>query len=782
VDKYTLEVPVGNGSFRVETGLIANQAGGAVMVYCEGLALLCAATTSKEPRPGIDFFPLTCDYEERFYAAGKFPGGFIKREGRPSDNSILISRRIDRPIRPMFPDEFRNDVQIIVTAMSQDNIQVPDVYAINGASAALCVSNVPWPKPIAAVRIGYINGQFVVNPTFEQLEASDLNLLVAGTKDRVNMIEDESNELPEETILEAMALAMDELRKILSSFDKLVADRAKPKVEAVAPEELSEEMKAKVAAIAQPKIEAIIPADDKVDLFSSLSKMQAEVWEAIKGEHPDESEKLVKGWAHKLTKKYMRKKAMEGVRVDGRDFETVRPLSGALDLLPRVHGNAMFKRGMTQVLSSATLGSSADRQKIDTVNFDEDKRYSHHYNFPPYSVGEVRPLRGASRRDIGHGALAEKAIVPVLPSEEEFPYTIRVVSEVTESDASSSMAATCGSSMALMAAGVPIKRHVAGVSIGLVTEGDNYNTLMDLMGFEDFNGDMDFKVAGSSEGITAIQLDVKIEGLTLQMIKETLEKAKRGRMTVLEQMNSIISEPRSSLSPYAPLLDTIMIPVDTIGMVIGPSGKNIKKIVAETGCQIDIDDDGRVFISGTDPDGMAKAKSIIRGITGDIKPGEEFLGKVVRIMPFGAFIELVPGKDGLLHISNVAAEPIRAVEDVLQIGDEVPVVVRDLEQEGKINLLRTDIDYSNRATDSRGGGGGGRGGYGGDRGGRGPGGGGGYGGGRGGGGYGGGGGDRGGRGGGGYGGGGGDRGGRPGGGGHSGGGDRGGGGGYGDRR
>jgi len=720
-EKHVFNVPCGDSSFQVESGLIAKQAGGAVMLYKEGLTLICAATGAREPRPGVDFFPLTVDYEERFYAAGKFPGGFIKREGRPSEQAILISRRIDRPIRPLFPDDFHNEVQIIVTAMSQDNVNVPDPYAITGASMAIAISNIPYPKPIAAVRIGLIDGQYIVNPTFEQLGVSSLNLLVAGTKDRINMIEDESNELSEEVILEGLTLAHEAIKKIIAVIEQMASQIGKPKMGYTQVPSLSDELKAKVKAVAQSGVEAIVPNTGKVGLFDELRDLQASTWEKISAEQPDADEKLVKSYVYKLTKAYMRKKTLEGVRVDGRDFVTVRPLDGALDLLPRVHGSAMFQRGSTQVISAVTLGSGGDRQKIDTVNLDETKRYTHHYNFPPYSVGEVRMMRGASRRDIGHGALAEKAVVPVLPSEEEFPYTIRVVSEVTESDASSSMASTCGSSLSLMAAGVPIKRHVGGVSIGLVTEGEEYRLLMDLLGFEDFNGDMDFKVAGSRMGITAIQLDVKIEGLTMQMIKETLALAKTGRYTVIDQMEKVIAEPRASLSPYAPLLEIIQIQVDQIGMVIGPSGKNIKKIIAETECQIDIDDDGRVFISGANEENIGRAKAIIRAMTGSLEEGEEFQGKVVRIMPFGAFIELVPGRDGLLHISNIAERPIQNVEDILEIGDIVPVKIREIDDQGKINLLRTDITYpEGHRGAQRSGGGGGGGGYrggGGDRGG-----------------------------------------------------------------
>jgi polyribonucleotide nucleotidyltransferase len=724
VEKYTIDFTFGEEEFRIETGQVATQAGGSVMVFKEGLALLCCATMTREPREGIDFFPLMCDYEERFYAAGKFPGGFIKREGRPSDTAVLISRRIDRPIRPMFPDDFHNEVQIIVTALSQDNVQVPDVYAINGASCALAISNIPWPNPIAAVRIGYLGGEYIINPTFPELEESSLNLLVAGTRERVNMIEDESKELPVEVVMEGIRIAHQHIVQIIDKIEALARDRAKPKSEYTPKPELEEALAAKVAAFAQPKIEQIIPADSKQDLFGSIAMLKKEVSAKMIEDDPELEAKPIENYVGKLIKKYARKLTLQGVRVDKRGFDEIRPITGAVDLLPRVHGSALFTRGQTQVLSSVTLGSGADRQRIDTVNFDEVKRYVHHYNFPPYSVGEVRFMRGAGRREIGHGALAEKAIVPVLPGEDDFAYSMRVVSEVTESNASSSMASTCGSSLALMAAGVPLKRHVGGISIGLVTAEDgSYKLLMDLSGFEDFNGDMDFKVAGTTVGVTAIQLDVKIDGLTLPMIEEIMAKAQTGYLTVIEQMNEILSEPRQEISPYAPMLMLMQIDVDQIGMVIGPSGKNIKKIIADTGAQIDIDEDGKVYICGTEQEGVKRAAGIIKAMTSDLEVGDEYNGRVVRIMNFGAFIELVPGRDGLLHIKDIAERRIERVEDVLEIGDFVPVKIEEIDSQGKINLLRTDISYENRPPreDRRSGGGGygGGGGRGGDRGGRG---------------------------------------------------------------
>lgn len=717
--KFEKSFELGGKQINLQNGIIARQAGGAIMLNVDGLTLLCCATCSREPREGIDFFPLMCDYEERFYAAGKFPGGFIKREGRPSDTAVLTCRKIDRTIRPVFPDDFKNEVQVIITALSQDNETVPDTYAILGASFALAISNVPYPLPIAAVRIGRDNdGNYIINPTFAELEVSDLNLIVSGTKDRVNMIEDESKEISVSVMADAISFAHDEVKKLCAVIQGLQDEIGKQKMDYPVAAELEDDVKDSIKAIAQPLIEAAIPADGKEDLFAKLDEIKKTTFEQLTEAFPEADVKQVKGYVGKLVKLYAREKTMQGVRIDGRGFGQIRDLHGLVNFLPRVHGSAMFTRGQTQVISCVTLGSGRDRQRIDTVNFEGLKRYVHHYNFPPYSVGEVRFMRGAGRREIGHGYLAEKAIEPVLPNEEDFAYSIRVVSETTESNASSSMAATCGSTMALMAAGVPLKRMVGGIGIGVVTEGDDYKLLMDLSGFEDFNGDMDFKVTGTSEGITAIQLDVKIEGLTMQMVQETLKMAEEGYLDVIESMKKVIAEPATEISQYAPLLQLVQIDIDQIGTLIGPSGKTIKKICADTGAEIDIDEDGKVYVSGTDHDGVKKALSIIRAMTTAIEEGNEFNGTVVRIMPFGAFIELVPGRDGLLHISNIAEHRIDRVEDVLDLGDTVPVKVREVDEQGKINLIRTDIaPPPPRRDGGRGGRDGGRGGRDGGRGG-----------------------------------------------------------------
>ncbi len=751
-----MDLSQGSDSFSIESGVIAKQAGGAVLLRHGDFVLLCCVTASREPREGIDFFPLMVDYEEKFYAAGKFPGGFIKREARPSEQAVLLSRKIDRTIRPMFPDDYHNDVQIVVTAMSQDNETVPDVYAINGSSIALAISNIPYDNPIAACRIGRINGDFIINPTFEQMEESDLDLLVSGTKNRINMIEDESKEVPVAVVGEAVELAFKHLSELATKIAEISKEYSREKASYTAKPEIDSALAAKIEAFANPKIKELIPADGKEDLFGKLSALKNEVAEHILAGDPEADKGMVKNYVGKLVKKQARAMTMQGTRIDHRAPGDIRPIECMVDLLPRVHGSSLFTRGQTQVFSALTLGSGGDRQRIDTVNFDASKRYMHHYNFPAYSVGETRPNRGPGRRDIGHGVLAEKAVLPVIPAEDDFPYTIRLVSETTESNASSSMAATCASTLSLMAAGVPITRPVGGISIGLVTDGDDYRLLMDLSGFEDFNGDMDFKVTGTREGITAIQLDVKIEGLTVAMAKETLELAYKGYVDVIEQMEAVISEPRKTISQYAPMLEMLQIDVDQIGLVIGPSGKNIKKIVSETGAEVDIDDEGRVFVTGTDHEGVQRALSIIRAMTTTVKQGDEFKGAVVRLMPFAAFVELVPGRDGFLHVSKVADHRVENIEDELKIGDIIPVKIEEIDEAGKISLIRTDVEYTQRDRGGRGGGGGDRGGRGGgDRGGRG--GGGGYGGDRGGRG----GGDRGGRGGGGGYGGGGDRGGRP---------------------
>ncbi len=703
------EIPVGDKHFRVESGHVAAQANASLMMYYGEVALLCAATMGKKPRDGIDFFPLMVDYEEKMYAAGKFPGGFMKREGRPSEKAILTSRMIDRPIRPRFPEGMRHDVQIVVTALSADGEHTADVAAINGASLALHISDIPYDKPIAAVRVGYINRKFLANPTASQLKESPIELLVAGTVDRVNMIEDESDEVPEEMIYDGIEFAMNEIRGIIGHFDKIREEIGKPKkvlpVNGAEKSDFAEEL----CKYAEPKIKEIIPAKGKVDLWDSIDKLAEDcLAHFTEGLAEGEDAPPVEYELKKLIKEYARKLTIEkGIRVDGRKLVEVRPIEADVHFLPHVHGSAMFKRGQTQVISCVTLGTYADQQKIDIMESDDLKRYVHHYNFPPYSVGEVKPLRGASRRDIGHGALAEKALVRMIPPEEEYPYSIRVVSEVVESNASSSMASVCGSTMALLDAGVPLKEMVGGVSIGLVVENEKYALLRDLSGFEDFNGDMDFKVAGTDNGITAIQLDVKIEGLTLDMVKDTLEEARQGRLHILGLMRQVISEPKKDdeLCPYIPILEIVTINTEKIGAVIGPSGKMVKKISADFEVQVDIDEEGHVFILGQDRSLVREAVGFIKALTTDIEEGMAFDGRVVRITEFGAFLELTPGKDGLLHISQIANHRVERVEDELKMGDVVPVMVKHIDDQGKIDLVRTDVHVERERRPPRPGGG-----------------------------------------------------------------------------
>lgn len=698
MSKFTYDIPIGDEVFHIEAGHVALQANASLMLHYDEVVLLCCATMSKKPREGIDFFPLMCDYEEKMYASGKFPGGFMKREGRPSERATLTSRMIDRPIRPRFPEGMRNEVQLVVTALSADCEHTADVAAVNGASLALHISDIPYDKPIAAVRVGIIEGEYVINPTHSKLKESPLDLFVAGTADRINMIEDESDEVRESVLIEAIAIAHEEIKAILVHFEKIREEIGKEKFVFEVPADELADFRAKLREYALPKIKEVIPTDGKVDLFHKIDALVEEALEHFAEEATDGEEPLpVKKEMKKLIKEYARKVTLEErVRVDGRRPEDVREIEADVHFLPRTHGSAMFKRGQTQVISCVTLGTLADQQKIDVMDNEGSKRYVHHYNFPPYSVGEVRFMRGPGRRDIGHGILAEKALVRMIPDAEEYPYSIRVVSEVIESNASSSMASVCGSTLALLDAGVPIKTMVAGVSIGLITDGDEWVLLRDLSGYEDFNGDMDFKIAGTDRGVNAIQLDVKIEGVTLEMIEATFEEARLGRLQILEDMRKVLDGPReaSELSAYIPVLELVKVDQTKIGMVIGPSGKTIKKLSADFDVQVDINDEGLVYILGTNRGAVSEAAETVRAMTLEIKEGMEFEGKVVRITDFGAFLELTPGTDGLLHISQIADRRIDRVDDVLKLGDKVPVCVNRIDDAGKIDLVRTDIEVS----------------------------------------------------------------------------------------
>lgn len=681
----SFEMQLGGRTFTVETGKMAKQANGAVLVRYGETVVLVTATASDEPREGVDFFPLTVDYEEKMYAVGKIPGGFIKREGRPGESAILCSRLIDRPIRPLFPEGYRNDVQIVATVLSVEHDNAPEIAAMIGASCALTVSDIPFLGPIAGVRVGRINGEFVINPTVEQREESDLNLTIAGSRDAVMMVEAGANELPEEVILEAILFGHEEIKKIVAFQDELQKACGKEKREVklfAVPEELEQAIR----AYATENLDKAVRNPDKLARDEHISAVKAEALEHFLELYPD-AIKEIPYMLHKIVKEIVRKMiTKEKIRPDGREVEEVRPVSCEVGLLPRPHGSGLFTRGQTQVLTVTTLGSLGDEQVLDGLGVETSKHYIHQYNFPGYSVGEARPVRGPGRREIGHGALAERALVPVIPSVEEFPYTIRMVSEILESNGSSSMGSVCGSTLSLMHAGVPIKRPVSGVAMGLVKDGDDYTILTDIQGMEDALGDMDFKVAGTTEGVTAIQMDIKIKGISREILSAALAQAKRGRAFILGKMLECIAEPNAELSQYAPRVTTMQIKPDKIREVIGPGGKVIKKIIEECGVQIDIDDDGTVRISATSVDASAAAVAAIEEIVREVEVGQIYKGKVTRIMAFGAFLELLPGREGLCHISQLSNKRVEKVEDVVSVGDELEVKVTEIDQKGRVNL------------------------------------------------------------------------------------------------
>ncbi len=691
---YSMELA--GRTLTLETGKMAGLANGSVLVRYGDTAVIVNVTASKKPREGIDFFPLSVDYEERLYSVGKIPGSFLKREGKPSDKAILVSRAIDRPIRPLFPKDLRNDVCVNAMVLSVDPDCSPEVAAQIGTSAALSISDIPFNGPTAAVSVGYVDGQIVINPTLEQREKNRLNLTVAGTKEKVSMIEAGADEIPEDVMLEAIIKGHEQIKKIAEFIEEIQKEIGKPKFEyesCAVPEDLFNE----IYNFASVKMCDAVQEKDKDTRDNNVAELQAEIEEFLKANHTEEEFETIKPLigesVYKLEKKTVRHLILEeNKRVDGRAIDEIRPLSCEIDLLPRAHGSALFTRGQTQVLSVTTLGTIGDEQELDGLDEEESKRYIHHYNFPPYSVGEARPSRGPGRREIGHGALAERALAPVIPSEAEFPYTIRVVSEVLSSNGSTSQGSICGSTLSLMAAGVPIKEPVAGISTGLVTDDNNrdrYIMLTDIQGLEDFFGDMDFKVAGTKNGITAIQVDIKIDGLTYDIIKEAFERTRIARMYILnEVMLKAISKPRTEISKYAPKIITMEIDPDKIKDVIGSGGKVINKIIADTGVKIDIEDDGRVFIAGQDSEMANRAKEIIEAITMDLEVGKTYVGKVVRIMNFGAFVEIAPGKEGMIHISKLAKERVEKVEDIVKIGDTVAVKVIEIDDQGRVNLMR----------------------------------------------------------------------------------------------
>ena len=673
----------------IETGRMAKQAGGAALVQFGETVVLVTATASSSPREGIDFFPLTCDYQEKTFAAGKIPGGFFKREGRPAEKEILTSRLIDRPVRPLFPKGFRCETQIIATVLSHDKENDPDVLSIVGASTALVLSDVPWLGPIAAVRVGRIGGRFVVNPMTSQLAESDLNLIVAGSRDAIVMVEGGASMLPDQVLLEALFAAHEALQPLIALQEQLQRQVGKPK-RTVAEAKTDGALEQQVRQLALPKLRAALATSVKQDRYAALDAARQDVVSAVANGSPERA-KEVGDVFDRLTRDVVRETIVhERRRIDGRGLADIRPISCEVEVLPRTHGSALFTRGETQALVVTTLGTSSDEQKIDALIGETYKKFMLHYNFPPFSTGEVKFLRGPGRREVGHGALAERALTPVLPGEEEFPYTIRIVSEVLESNGSSSMATVCGGSLSLMAAGVPVKAPVAGVAMGLIKEGDEVRVLSDILGDEDHLGDMDFKVAGTEQGVTAVQMDIKIGGVTRAVMQQALEEARTARLHILGVMSRTLARPHSELSMYAPRIITLHIKPDRIRDLIGPGGKVIRGITEETGVKIDVEDDGTVYVASADGTSMQIAIDKIRAVTAEAEVGKVYRGTVRKIVDFGAFVEIFPGTDGLVHISQLAHERVRKVSDVLKEGDVIDVKVLEVDKSGKIRLSRKE--------------------------------------------------------------------------------------------
>ncbi len=690
-----VEVEVAGRVLSIETGELARQASGAVVVRYGDTFILVTATMSTALREGIDFLPLTCDYEEKMFAAGKIPGGFFKREGRPGERATLSARLMDRSLRPLFPKGFRNEVQVIATVLSTDQDNTPDILAVTGAGAALAISEIPFGGPVAAVRIGLVDDRLVINPPLRDLDEkhSGLDLVVAGTKDAITMVEAGARDVPEDRLLEALDLAHTEIRRIIEVIEELVRQVGRPKV-SVPLTTVPEEVEAGVRQYAQARIASALRTADKLSRESALAEVAAETQRALAERFPEQS-KAIATAVDALIKTEVRRMILnDGSRPDGRTPTEIRPLSARVGILPRVHGSGLFVRGQTQVLTACTLGTGEDEQIIDDLSLRERKRFLHHYDFPPYSVGEVRPLRSPGRREIGHGALVERALEPMIPPEEEWPYTIRLVSVVLESNGSTSMAAVCGSTLALMDAGVPIKKPVAGIAMGLITgpDGDHRVAILtDIQGIEDAMGDMDFKVAGTPDGVTALQMDIKIRGLSRDIFRQALAQARDARLRILDVIARTIPAPRPTLSPYAPRIFTIHINPDKIREVIGPGGKVINKITAETGVKIDIEQDGRVLIASVDEEAAARARRMIEDIVKEAKPGEVYRGRVTRLMNFGAFVEIFPGKEGLVHISELSNHRVGKVEDVVKIGDEIDVRVKEIDNLGRVNLTRRGL-------------------------------------------------------------------------------------------
>lgn len=687
--EHQVEMDLAGRKLVLETGKLAKMANGSVFVRYGDTAILATVTASSEPKD-LDFFPLTVNYEERLYAVGKIPGGFIKREGRPSEKAILASRLTDRPIRPLFPEGFRNDVQIVNLVMSVDQDCSPEIAAMIGTSAALSISDVPFQGPIGGVIVGRLNGEFIINPTIEQNEKSDMYVVVAGTKDAIMMVEAEANEVPEEDMLEAIMFGHEEIKKIVALQEKFVEIAGKPKMEVVL-HTVDETVNEEVRTYAKDKLVAAIQIPEKQARQQAIDEVNEETIRYFEEQYAENPERIadVKEVLQDIVKEEVRRLIThDKVRPDGRALDEIRPISCEVAPLPRTHGSGLFTRGQTQALSVCTLGALGDVQILDGISLEEEKRFMHHYNFPPFSVGEARPLRPPGRREIGHGALGERALEKVIPPESEFPYTIRLVSEVLESNGSTSQASICASTLALMDAGVPIKAPVAGIAMGLIKDQEHISILSDIQGMEDHLGDMDFKVAGTAEGVTAIQMDIKIDGIDRNILQDALRQAREGRLHILNKMLEAIQAPRKELSPFAPKILTMQINPDKIRDVIGAGGKIINKIIDETGVKIDIEQDGRVYIASTNQEMNEKARKIIEGLTKDVVVGETYLGTVRRIEKFGAFVEILPGKDGLVHISQLSTERVAKVEDVVSIGDTVTVKVTEIDAQGRINLSR----------------------------------------------------------------------------------------------
>ena len=698
MDAVTKTIPFYGREINLRIGTFAPQAGGSVLVQCGETAILVTATRGPA-RDGVDFVPLLVDYEERLYAAGRIPGGFLRREGRPPEKATLTCRLIDRPMRPLFPNWLRDDVQIVATTMAIDEKVPPDVLAVTGASIAALLAGLPFMGPMAGVRVGLVGDEFIINPTYAEVEAGDLDLVVAGTAEGIIMVEAGANQLPESDMIEAIDFGYEAVLELIKAQIDLLKELGIALPEIITPEtDLT--LENFIANTVKDKVAQVVASceKDRSVRDAALDAIKAELLAAIAA-LPDEDpvkmgadKKVISATYKELTKKLMRSQVIEqSVRIDGRKLDEVRPIWTEVGVIPRVHGSGLFNRGLTQVLSIATLGTPGDAQEMDDLHPDSKKRYMHHYNFPPYSVGEARPMRSAGRREIGHGALAERALLPVLPSKAEFPYVLRVVSEVLSSNGSTSMGSVCGSTLALMDAGVPITKPVSGVAMGLIKEGDEVRILTDIQGIEDFLGDMDFKVAGTDTGITALQMDMKITSISMDTVRAAVMQAKTGRAHIMAKMLELLPEPRQQLSPNAPRLLTIRIDPEQIGMIIGPGGKNIKGITEETGAKIDIEDDGTVMISSMSGEGALRAKRIIENMTRRVGAGDVYLGRVTRIIPIGAFVEFLPGKEGMVHISQLAEGRVGKVEDEVAVGDEVLIKIREVDNRGRFNLTRLGI-------------------------------------------------------------------------------------------